>query len=142
MDSDLTERQTFYDRVRQFVDQHVRPRVADYKKEIDSGDRWQPLQLIEETEAQGTLGGAVEPVHAAGRLLQHVDESFEFERGAAQQPRICAVRRGNGPHPLVGRGQLLGARSGNMEVLHRYGTLEQKEEWLNPLMRGEIDRPS
>ena len=48
MDFDLTERQSFFrDRVREFIDAHVRGRVADYHAEIASGPtRWQPLKLI------------------------------------------------------------------------------------------------
>ena len=40
MDFDLTERQAFYrDRVRDFIETHVRPRQADYKSQIAEGDR-------------------------------------------------------------------------------------------------------
>jgi acyl-CoA dehydrogenase len=49
MDFDLTERQAFYrDRVREFIESKIRPRVGDYKSQLNAGDRWQPLPVIEE----------------------------------------------------------------------------------------------
>src|SRR4051812_25450475 len=44
MDFDLTERQAFYrDRVKDFIETRIRPRVGDYKSQLNQGDRWQPL---------------------------------------------------------------------------------------------------
>ena len=68
MDFDLTERQAYFrDRVRDFIDEHVRPRQKDYYSEIASGDRWQPIEVIEELKPEARAGRPVEPVHAARR---------------------------------------------------------------------------
>ena len=49
MDFDLTERQAFYrDRVRDFVETRIRPRNKDYKSQLNAGDRWEPVAVIEE----------------------------------------------------------------------------------------------
>ena len=80
MDFDLTERQSFFrDRVREFIETHVRPRVGDYKKQIDAGDRWQPIQLIEELKPLARQAGLWNLFMPPGGALQHVDESFAFE---------------------------------------------------------------
>jgi acyl-CoA dehydrogenase len=140
MDFDLTERQAFFrDRVRAFIDEHVRPRVGDYKKQIDEGDRWQPIQLIEDLKPVARKAGLWNLFMPPGRALRHVDESFEFEGEQLTnlEYALCAEEMGR----ILWSAEVFNCSApdtGNMEVLHRYGTREQKDAWLNPLMRGEI----
>ncbi|MEO5809078.1 MAG: acyl-CoA dehydrogenase family protein [Sphingomicrobium sp.] len=140
MDFDLTERQSlFRNRVRAFIDAHVRPRVGDYHQEIASGDRWQPLKLIEELKPKAREAGLWNLFMPPGGALQHVDDSFAFEGEQLTnlEYALCAEEMGR----ILWSSEVFNCSApdtGNMEVLHRYGTRDQKEQWLAPLMRGEI----
>ena len=140
MDFDLTERQSFFrDRVRDFIETQVRPRVADYKKQIDAGDRWQPIQLIEDLKPKAREAGLWNLFMPPGGALQHVDESFAFEGEQLTnlEYAICAEEMGR----ILWSAEVFNCSApdtGNMEVLHRYGSRAQKDAWLAPLMRGEI----
>jgi acyl-CoA dehydrogenase len=140
MDFDLTERQAYFrDRVRAFIDEHVRPRQKDYYAEIASGGRWQPLQLIEDLKPIARKAGLWNLFMPPGGALQHVDETFAFEGEQLTnlEYAICAEEMGR----ILWSAEVFNCSApdtGNMEVLHRYGTREQKEQWLAPLMRGEI----
>jgi acyl-CoA dehydrogenase len=140
MDFDLTERQAYFrDRVRAFIDEHVRPRQKDYYQEIASGDRWQPLALIEDLKPLARKAGLWNLFMPPGGALAHVDESFAFEGEQLTnlEYAICAEEMGR----ILWSAEVFNCSApdtGNMEVLHRYGTREQKDAWLAPLMRGEI----
>jgi acyl-CoA dehydrogenase len=121
MDFDLTERQSFFrDRVREFINQHIRPRVAEYKKEIDSGDRWQPLQLIEELKPKAKAVGLWNLFMPPGGALTHVDETFDFEGEQLTnlEYALCAEEMGR----ILWSAEVFNCSApdtGNMEVLHR-----------------------
>ncbi len=140
MDFDLTERQSFFrDRVRAFIEANVRPRVGDYHVQIATGDRWQPIDLIEELKPKAHAAGLWNLFMPPGGVLAHVDESFEFEGEQLTnlEYAICAEEMGR----ILWSSEVFNCSApdtGNMEVLHRYGTREQKDRWLAPLMRGEI----
>ena len=140
MDFDLTERQSFFrDRVRAFVTDHVRPRVADYKKQIDEGDRWQPIQLLEDLKPIARAAGLWNLFMPPAPVLAHVDESFAFEGEQLTnlEYALCAEEMGR----IIWSAEVFNCSApdtGNMEVFHRYGTREQKDQWLGPLMRGQI----
>jgi acyl-CoA dehydrogenase len=140
MDFDLTERQAFYrDRVREFIETRIRPRHKDYKSQLEAGDRWQPIEVIEELKPQAREAGLWNLFMPPGSALRHVDESFAFEGTQLTnlEYALCAEEMGR----IMWSAEVFNCSApdtGNMEVLHRYGTREQKELWLKPLMNGEI----
>ncbi len=111
-----------------FMDQHIYPNEARYEEEIAAGDRWQPSALMEELKAKARKAGLwnlflPESSHGAG--LSNLDYAPLAE--------------------IMGRSELApeafncsAPDTGNMEVLERYGTEEQKRQWLEPLLDGKI----
>ena len=140
MDFTLSKRESYFrDRVKGFIDQEIRPRQAEYDAQAHDGERWKVLQVIEDVKERAKASGLWNffmPPHS-GQV--HVDDSFEFEGTQLTnlEYALCAEEMGR-----VGWASecfnCSAPDTGNMEVLHRYGTLEHKERWLKPLMTGEI----
>ena len=140
MDFDPTERQVYWrDRVRQFIENHVRLRTGDYKAQDAAGERWKVLQVVEEEKARAKAQGIWNLFMPPQSGRTHVDDTFEFEGPGLTnlEYALCAEEMGR----IGWASEVFNCSApdtGNMEVLHRYGTREQKEQWLKPLMNGEI----
>ena len=140
MDFELTQRQAhFRDRVRAFVDEQVRPRIPDYRREQSTGDRWKPIQVVEELKPRAREAGLWNLFMPPAPAVPQVDDSFAFEGEQLTnlEYALCAEEMGR----IFWASEVFNCSApdtGNMEVLHRYGSREQKERWLAPLMRGEI----
>jgi alkylation response protein AidB-like acyl-CoA dehydrogenase len=140
MDFDLTERQTYWrDRVRDFIESHVRPRDAECKEQHREGDRWKVIPVIEEEKKRAKAAGLWNLFMPPGSGRPHVDDTFEFEGPGLSnlEYALCAEEMGR----IGWASEVFNCSApdtGNMEVFHRYGTREQKEQWLRPLMNGEI----
>jgi acyl-CoA dehydrogenase len=140
MDFTLSERETYFrDRVRDFIDQNIRPRQADYDQQAHEGERWKVIPVIEEMKEKAKAAGLWNffmPPHSG---QTHVDDSFAFEGTQLTnlEYALCAEEMGK----VSWASECFNCSApdtGNMEVFHRYGTRDQKDRWLGPLMRGEI----
>ncbi len=112
-------------RLQAFMDAHIYPNEKAFHDEINSGDRWQPLQLIEDLKEKARLTGLW------NLFLPEVSAltNLEYAPLAEIMGKVfwsSEVFNCSAPD------------TGNMEVLERYGTAEQKEMWLKPLLAGEI----
>lgn len=112
-------------RLAAFMEEHVYPNEAAFSNELRSGDRWKPIELIESLKAEAKAAGLWNLFLPAESGLSNV----EYAPLAEIMGRVVwASEVFNCSAP----------DTGNMEVLHLYGTPEQKERWLAPLLAGEI----
>jgi len=127
------------DRVRAFMDSEVRPRVADYDVQQRQGERWKVLPVVEELKAKAREQGLWNLFMPPAPAATPVDDTFEFDGPGLSnlQYAFCAEEMGR----ILWASEAFNCSApdtGNMEVLHRYGRREQKEQWLKPLMDGEV----
>ena len=130
MDFNISEKgQDYLKRVKQFMRDEIFPIEEQYHKELASQEnRWVVLPIIKElkekAKAQG-LWNMFFPDDKYGCGLLNSDYALIAEETGRSfiAPEIFNC---NAPD------------TGNMEVLARYGTKEQQERWLTPLLNGEI----
>ena len=121
--------QRLRERLIHFMEQHIYPNETAFRNEIAEGDRWQPTRVVETLK---------ERARAEGLWNLFLPES-EYGAGLtnAEYAPLCEIMgRSSGFAPEVFN--CSAPDTGNMEVLVRYGTAEQKRQWLDPLLAGTI----
>ncbi|MES2495787.1 MAG: acyl-CoA dehydrogenase family protein [Pseudomonadota bacterium] len=136
MDFTYSDRQIHWrDRVRAFMAAEVAPAQARYQRELSEGPtRWRVLPVIEELKAKAKAAGLWNLFMPPS---DHDDDSYHGAGLTILEYAPCAEEMGRIPWASEVF-NCSAPDTGNMEVLHRYGTPEQKLRWLQPLMDGEI----
>lgn len=114
-------------RLQAFMDEYIYPNEQRFQEEVER-NRWSPTRIIEELKPKARTAGLWNlflPDHEHGVGLTNVEYAplCEIMGRSAMAPEVfnCSA-----------------PDTGNMEVLARYGTPEQKERWSKPLLAGEI----
>lgn len=115
-------------RIETFMVQRIYPNEAKIFKEIDTGDRWQPSTLLEELKVKARDEG----------LWNLFLPESEYGAGLSnlEYAPLCEIMGRSHFAPEVFN--CSAPDTGNMEVLVRYGSKEQKTRWLEPLLEGKI----
>ena len=130
MKFDSTEKIDFYlPKVQSFIDEVVMPVELDIlKQDIPVDKRWEPHQEIEDLKKEARDRGLwnlflPDSDYGAGLTnyeYAHLAEAMGRTHFASEAMNCSAPD------------------TGNMEVLVRYGSKEQQDQWLKPLLNGEI----
>ena len=114
-------------RLQAFMDEHIYPNEPRLETEIER-NRWTPAQIIEQLKPKARAAGL-------WNLFLPDDENGAGLTNLEYAP-LCEIMGRSTMAPEVFN--CSAPDTGNMEVLARYGTPEQKERWLKPLLAGEI----
>src|SRR4051812_38813148 len=112
-----------------FMDEHVYPNELVFREQVATGDRWQPVPIIE----------SLKPKARAAGLWNLFLPKSDYGAGLTntEYAPLCEIM-GRSPAFAPEVFNCSAPDTGNMEVLVRYGTEEQRRRWLEPLLAGEI----
>ncbi|WP_170417503.1 acyl-CoA dehydrogenase family protein [Ruegeria arenilitoris] len=126
------ENRALLERVRDMIRNEIMPLEEEYQAEINKGDRWQyterQAEILEGLKAKAKAAGLWNfwlTDSDKGFGLTTVEYAY-FAEEMGKTPLGAEVFNCSAPD------------TGNMEVFERYGTDKMKEQWLRPLLEGEI----
>jgi acyl-CoA dehydrogenase len=122
----------YLQRVTAFMEEHIYPAESVFAAQVESnrraGNAWQPTIVMEELKRKARAAGLWNlfmPDKEVGAGLTNSEYAPLAEvmgrSPIGSEPFNCSA-----------------PDTGNMEVLHRYGSAEQRGRWLNPLLNGDI----
>jgi acyl-CoA dehydrogenase len=118
--------------VREFMEQEIAPLEHEYLSEIDVGDRWQF------TDRQTEIMGGLKAKAKARGLWNFFLTDGESGSGLTTVEYAYLAEEMGKSHIAAEVFNCAAPDTGNMEVLHKYGSEAQKKQWLEPLLNGEI----
>ena len=116
-----------------FMDEHIYPNEHKFHEEIEAnrraGNAWIPTTLLEELKPKA---------HSAGLWNLFLPKSARAPEGLSnlEYAPLCEIMGRVHMAPEVFN--CAAPDTGNMETIERYGTEAQKDEWLEPLLKGKI----
>jgi len=113
-----------------FMDEHIYPNEALFLQQIEAGDRWEPAEILTELKGYAKEAG-----------LWNLFLPKDYGQYSAGLTTLEYAPLAEIMGRVMWSSEVFNCSApdtGNMEVLARYGNKEQQEEWLLPLLHGEI----